>query len=89
MNASPDLTRIPEGVDPGTARALAYQQRLREEERRKRMLADAQHLLTLSTELKAEIERAPGGSVSAEVTRKAAEAEKLARELGTLNKGQL
>ena len=85
LSVTQDLS-APAGVDPGAARAQAYQQRLRAEERRKRMLADSQQLLALAGDLKAEVDRTSGDAVSMEIARKTAEAEKLARELGKLNK---
>ena len=54
---------------------------LREEERRKRMLADTARLVALSTELKAEVEKTSKDELSIEVVRKAAEIEKLAHDV--------
>lgn len=51
------------------------------DDRRKRMLADADKLLSLSTELKADIEKSTKDELSMEVIRKAAELEKLAHDV--------
>ncbi len=51
------------------------------DDRRKRMLADTDKLLALSTELKADIEKATKNELSMEVIRKAAEIEKLAHDV--------
>ena len=54
---------------------------LREDERRKRMLADTARLVTLSTELNAEVQKTTRDELSVEVVRKAAEIEKLAHDV--------
>lgn len=54
---------------------------MREDERRKRLLADTTRLLALSTELKEQVEKASKNELSLDVVRKAAEIEKLARDV--------
>lgn len=51
------------------------------EARHKRMQADAAKLLELSTELKADVDKAGNDELSLEVIRKAAEIEKLAHDV--------
>ena len=61
------------------------QKRLADQERRKRMQADAERLGILSAELKADVARMSTNDTPVDVTRKAAEAEKIAKELRRLN----
>ncbi len=56
-------------------------EKARNDDRRKRMLADTDKLLALSTELKAYIEKSTRDELSMDVIRKAAEIEKLARDV--------
>ena len=72
------------GVDePGPLVGLnsAKMEHLREDERRKRMLADTAKLVALSTALNAEVEKTTRDELSVEVVRKAAEIEKLAHDV--------
>ena len=59
----------------------AKMEHLREDERRKRMLADTAKLVALSNELNAEVEKTTRDELSVEVVRKAAEIEKLAHDV--------
>ena len=79
--------RTPFGVDPMGAptptagpnpRTLEH---MREDERHKRLLADAAKLVELTNELKAEVDKASKDELSVDVVRKAAEIEKLARDV--------
>lgn len=81
----PDITGNREGEDATTT---AMKERMRvsaekaaNDDRRKRMLADTDKLLTLSTELKADIEKSSKDELSMAVIRKAAEIEKLAHDV--------
>lgn len=67
--------------DPLGARAAVRLEHMREEERRKRLLADTAKLVELTTQLKAEVDSTSKDELSVEVVRKAAEIEKLARDV--------
>lgn len=54
---------------------------MREDERRKRLLADTAKLLQLSTELREQVNKSAKDELSLDVVRKAAEIEKLARDV--------
>ncbi len=54
---------------------------MREDERHKRLEADTAKLLALTNELKAEVDKASKDELSLDVVRKAAEIEKLARDV--------
>ncbi len=54
---------------------------MREEERHKRLLADTAKLVELTNELKSEVDKASKDELSVDVVRKAAEIEKLARDV--------
>ena len=82
-NVTPTTMHIP---DAHETRVEQTQKRVGDAERRKRMIADTDRLLTLSTELKTELDRSSPNELSVAVTRKATEAEKLAREISKLNK---
>ena len=82
-NPTPTTMHVPETRDAQTEQT---RKRVGDAERRKRMIADTDRLLTLSTELKAEVDKLSPDDLSVAVTRKATEAEKLAREIGRLNK---
>jgi len=54
---------------------------MREDERRKRLQSDTARLVELSSELKAEVDKASKDELSLDVVRKAAEIEKLAHDV--------
>ena len=54
---------------------------MREDDRRKRLRADTAKLLELSTELKEQVDKTSKDELSIDVVRKAAEIEKLARDV--------
>ncbi len=60
---------------------------MREDERRKRLLSDTARLVALSNELRAEVEKTPKDELSLDVVKKAAELEKLARDVKERMKG--
>lgn len=61
--------------------------KMREDERRKRLLADTAKLVALTSELQAQVEKASKDELSLDVVRKAAEIEKLARDVKDRMKG--
>ncbi len=87
IQTSPGSTRPRLGSDPldpanplgpGNAARLEH---MREDERHKRLVADTAKLVALTNELKAEVEKASKDELSLDVVRKAAEIEKLARDV--------
>jgi hypothetical protein len=56
-------------------------EKMREEERRKRLIADTAKLVQLTNELKTEVDQASKDELSLDVVRKAAEIEKLAKDV--------
>ena len=60
---------------------------MREDDRRKRLLSDTARLVALSNELRAEVEKTPKDELSLDVVKKAAELEKLARDVKERMKG--
>lgn len=83
--AQSSQTRVNNGDTPQKTGMEDVQRRLGEQERRKRMLADAQKLVSPSNELQAEVGRMAKDEAPVDLTRKAGEAEKIARELRKLN----
>ena len=81
----PDITGGREMEDTGAGpmheRMRITAEKAHNNDRRKRMLADTDRLLALSTELKADIEKATKDELSLEVIRKAGEIEKLAHDV--------
>ena len=71
----------PNDSEPAVGPNPAKLEHLREDERRKRLLADTAKLLELSTELKEEVEKTSRDELSLDVVRKAAEIEKLAHDV--------
>ncbi len=69
---------------PGNA---ARMQKMREEERHKKLVADTARLVALTGELKAEVEKSSKDELSLDVVRKAAEIERLARDVKERMKG--
>jgi len=83
MNADHGLNTGPsvDANDPQRARMLAQAVKMGNEDRHKRLEADTDKLLALSTELKAEVDKAKKDELSLDVVRKAAEIEKLAHDV--------
>ena len=81
----PDISGHEPGEDEHstaiTERMRISAEKAHNEDRRKRMLADTDKLLALSTELKAYIEKAGVEELSMDVIRKAAGIEKLAHDV--------
>ena len=67
--------------EPLSAQTSSKLEHMREDERRKRLLADTARLLALSSELKDEVDKSSRDELSLGVIRKAAEIEKLARDV--------
>ena len=87
IQTSPGSSRSKLGSDPldpanpmGPANA-ARVEHMREEERHKKIVADTAKLVALTNELKTEVEKASKDELSLDIVRKAAEIEKLARDV--------
>jgi hypothetical protein len=76
----PDL--MGNGPDPATtARMQEQRQRMAEDDRHKRIVADTNKLLELATELKADVDKTGKNEMSIAVINKAAEIEKLSHDV--------
>jgi predicted TIM-barrel fold metal-dependent hydrolase len=67
--------------DPERVRQEQQREQMATDERRKRMVSDADKLLALAAELKADVDKSSKNELSMEVIRKAAEIEKLAHDV--------
>lgn len=81
MGRSPTPGSNPNEPNPLAGSTALKMEHMREDDRRKRMLADTAKLVALSTELNAEVEKTPKDELSVDVVRKAAEIEKLAHDV--------
>ncbi len=70
-----------ESPDPFNSAASPRIEKMREDERHKKLMSDAQRLIALTGELKAELDKASKDELSLDVVRKAAEIEKLAHDV--------
>ena len=89
---TPGYNRPQLGAEPAENNPLgpanaARLQKLREDDRRKRLVADTDKLVALTGELKSELEKASKDELSLDVVRKAAEIEKLAHDVKERMKG--
>ena len=67
--------------DPFSEQTASKMTHLREDERRKRLMADTAKLVALTNELKAEVDNTSRDELSLDVVRKATEIEKLAHDV--------
>jgi hypothetical protein len=74
----------PDPVDPHRAE---QQERLRNDDRQKRLVADTDKLLALATDLKAQVDKSTKDTLSVDVIKKAEEIEKLAHSVKERMKG--
>jgi hypothetical protein len=84
MPGQPTANRNPldTDVDPAmSARLQAQRARALEDDRHKRIMADAYKLLQLATELKADVDKSTKNELSVAVIEKAAEIEKLSHDM--------
>jgi hypothetical protein len=77
----PDMENLDPGPDPMRASMQEQAIRATNEQRHKKMLEDANRMVQLSNELKADVEKAQKDELSLEVMKKAAEVEKLAHDV--------
>ncbi|QMV17372.1 hypothetical protein GOB94_00570 [Granulicella sp. 5B5] len=73
--------RLPEPVDPYAARMKHQEQVAQADDRRKKMVADADKLLQLATDLKADVDKETRNETSVSAYMKADEIEKLAHDV--------
>ena len=74
----------PDPMDPHRAE---QQEKLRNNDRQKRLVADTDKLLALATDLKAQVDKSTKDTLSVDVIKKAEEIEKLARSVKERMKG--
>jgi nitric oxide reductase activation protein len=82
----------PGGIDPDDPNSLdtnraAQQEKLRNNDRQKRLVADTDKLLSLATDLKAQVDKSTKDTLSVDVIKKADEIEKLAHSVKERMKG--
>ncbi|HVG26502.1 MAG TPA: hypothetical protein VM865_02765 [Acidobacteriaceae bacterium] len=77
----------PEVPDSVHARMESQRVRMQVDDRHKRLMEDAQRMVALSNELKDTVEKTGKNELSVDVLRKAAEIEKLAKEVQNRMKG--
>ncbi len=81
----PEYIHSPAGLDPmpqhGNSAATSKVEQMRMAERHRRVVTDAEKLVKLSNELKADIDHSPQDQLSLDMMRKAAEIEKIAHDL--------
>ena len=82
--ANPGFPEVP-GLPP---RMVAAQERARNNERQKKLMADTDKLLALATELHADVARTDKNILSVDVVRRADEIEKLAHSVKERMRGQ-
>ena len=72
---------VPNEPEPSVGPSGLKLEHMREDDRRKHLMADTEKLLQLSTELKSEVDKTSKDELSIDVVRKAAEIEKLAHDV--------
>ena len=77
----------PDEPNPLDANRSEQQERMRNSDRQKRLVADTDKLLALATDLKAQVDKSTKDTLSVEVIKKADEIEKLAHSVKERMKG--
>jgi nitric oxide reductase activation protein len=77
----------PDPMDPHRAERAEQQEKLRNNDRQKRLVADTEKLLALATDLKAQVDKSTKDTLSVDVIKKADEIEKLAHSVKERMKG--
>jgi hypothetical protein len=77
----------PADPDPMDPHRADQQEKLRNNDRQKRLVADTDKLLALATDLKAQVDKSTKDTLSVDVIKKAEEIEKLARSVKERMKG--
>jgi hypothetical protein len=83
----PGLGNNPADPDPMDPRRSEQQEKLRNSDRQKRLVADTDKLLALATDLKAQVDKTDKEILSVDVIKKAEEIEKLAHSVKERMKG--
>jgi len=87
MPGRPGLGTNPADPDPIDSHRADQQERLRNTDRQKRLVADTEKLLALATDLKAQVDKSTKDTLSVDVIKKADEIEKLAHSVKERMKG--
>ena len=77
----------PDPMEAHRAEQQEKQEKLRNNDRQKRLVADTDKLLSLATDLKAQVDKSTKDTLSVDVIKKAEEIEKLARSVKERMKG--
>ena len=77
----------PDSPDPMSAHRAEQQEKLRNNDRQKRLVADTERLLSLATDLKEQVDKSTKDTLSVDVIKKADEIEKLAHSVKERMKG--
>ena len=83
----PGLGTNPADPDPMESHRAEQQDKLRNSDRQKRLVADTEKLLALATDLKAQVDKSTKDTLSVDVIKKADEIEKLAHSVKERMKG--
>jgi hypothetical protein len=87
MPGMPKPGTDPDDSNPLDTNRAAQQEKLRNSDRQKRLVADTDKLLALATDLKAQVDKSTKDTLSVEVIKKADEIEKLAHSVKERMKG--
>ena len=85
--AGPGMGANPAEPDPMESHRAEQQEKLRNSDRQKRLVADTDKLLELATDLKARVDKSNSNTLSVDVIKKAEEIEKLAHSVKERMKG--
>jgi len=83
----PGMGTNPADPDPMESHRAEQQEKLRNNDRQKRLVADTDKLLALATDLKAQVDKSTKDTLSVDVIKKAEEIEKLAHSVKERMKG--
>jgi nitric oxide reductase activation protein len=84
---TPGMGTNPGDTDPMESHRAEQQEKLRNNDRQKRLVADTEKLLALATDLKAQVDKSTKDTLSVDVIKKADEIEKLAHSVKERMKG--
>ena len=87
MPTRPGIGANPGDPDPIDPHRAEQQEKLRNNDRQKRLVADTDKLLALATDLKAQVDKSTKDTLSVDVIKKADEIEKLAHSVKERMKG--
>jgi nitric oxide reductase activation protein len=87
MPGMPGRNGNPAEPDPMDPHRAEQQEKLRNNDRQKRLVADTEKLLVLATDLKAQVDKSTKDTLSVDVIKKADEIEKLAHSVKERMKG--